>query len=156
MPSICFYFQVHQPFRIKNYSFFDIGRSHLYEDDHKNREIMNKVADKCYIKTNRKMLELIRRHNGNFKISYSISGTAIEQFEHYRPDVLQSFIDLASTGCVEFLSETYSHSLSFIYSKPEFERQVTKHKNLIKKYFNQSPAVFRNTELIYNNELAAY
>jgi alpha-amylase len=117
---------------------------------------MNKVADKCYIKTNAKMLELIKRHNGRFRISYSISGTAIEQFEKFRPDVLQSFIDLAETGCVEFLSETYSHSLSFIYSKDEFRRQIDKHAQVIKKYFNQVPVIFRNTELIYNNELAAY
>lgn len=156
MPSICFYFQVHQPFRIQNYSFFDIGESHIYEDDQKNAEILNKVADKCYIKTNRKMLDLINRHNGNFKISYSISGVAIEQFEKYRPDVLQSFIDLANTGCVEFLSETYAHSLSFLYSKDEFERQVKKHSELIKKYFNQEPKVFRNTELIYSNQLATH
>jgi len=156
MPSLCFYFQVHQPFRIKNYSFFDIGNTHEYEDDLKNHTILNKVADKCYLKTNQKMLELIQRHNGKFKISYSISGTAIEQFEKYRPDVLQSFIDLASTGCVEFLSETYYHSLSFIFSKTEFKRQVEKHAAIIKKYFNQVPKVFRNTELIYNNELANY
>src|SRR4051812_46888736 len=156
MPSICFYFQVHQPFRIRDYSFFDIGESHFYEDDIKNREVLNKVADKCYIKTNRKMLDLIYRHKGKFKISYSISGTAMEQFEKYRPDVLQSFIDLANTGCVEFLSETYYHSLSFIYSKNEFKRQVEKHAQMIKKYFNQEPKVFRNTELIYNNELAVF
>jgi alpha-amylase len=156
MPSICFYFQVHQPFRIRDYSFFDIGNSHDYEDDIKNEEVLNKVADKCYIKTNKKMLELIHRHQGKFKISYSLSGTAIEQFEKYRPDVLQSFIDLANTGCVEFLSETYSHSLSFIYSKNEFKRQVEKHAQVIKKYFNQVPKVFRNTELIYNNELASF
>ncbi|MBA3665577.1 MAG: polysaccharide deacetylase family protein, partial [Bacteroidetes bacterium] len=156
MPSVCFYFQVHQPFRVRNYSFFDIGQSHFYEDDIKNEEIVNKVADKCYIKTNRKMLELIQRHQGKFKISYSISGTAIEQFEKYRPDVLQSFIDLANTGCVEFLSETYSHSLSFIFSKAEFVRQVEKHAAMIKKYFNQEPKVFRNTELIFNNELASF
>lgn len=156
MTSVCFYFQVHQPFRIRNYSFFDIGNSNKYEDDFKNEEILNKVADKCYLKTNRKMLELIKRHEGKFKISYSISGTAIEQFEKYRPDVLQSFIDLANTGCVEFLAETYSHSLSFVYSKTEFVRQVKKHNEVIKKYFNQTPRVFRNTELIYNNELAAF
>jgi len=147
---------VHQPFRIRDYSFFDIGESHFYEDDVKNREVLNKVADKCYIKTNNKMMELIKRHNGKFKISYSLSGTAIEQFEKYRPDVLQSFVDLSNTGCVEFLSETYSHSLSFIYSKAEFKRQVEKHAAVIKKYFNQVPKVFRNTELIYNNELAAF
>jgi len=156
MPSICFYFQVHQPFRIRNYSFFDIGETHLYEDDLKNREILNKVSEKCYLRTNQKMLELIRRHNGRFRISYSISGTAIEQFERYRPDVLQSFIDLANTGCVEFLSETYAHSLSFLYSKKEFDRQVDKHAALIKKYFNQVPKVFRNTELIYSNQLAEH
>src|ERR1700746_429944 len=126
MTSICFYFQVHQPFRIRNYSFFDIGNSDQYEDDIKNKEILNKVADKCYLKTNRKMLELIKRHNGKFRISYSVSGTAMEQFEKYRPDILQSFIDLANTGCVEFLAETYSHSLSFVYSKREFVRQVKK------------------------------
>lgn len=156
MPSICFYFQVHQPFRIRDYSFFDIGNSHFYEDDKKNEEILNKVADKCYLKTNRKMLELIQRHEGKFKISYSISGTAMEQFEKYRPDILQSFIDLSNTGCVEFLAETYSHSLSFLYSKTEFKRQVQKHSKMITKYFNQTPKIFRNTELIYNNELASY
>ena len=156
MPSICFYFQVHQPFRLRNYSFFDIGQSHYYEDEKANKEIMDKVAEKCYLKTNRKMLDLIKRHNGRFRISYSISGAAIEQFEKYRPDVLQSFIDLAETGCVEFLSETYSHTLSFIYSKEEFKRQIDKHKSVIKKYFNQEPKIFRNTELIYNNELAAF
>ena len=156
MTSICFYFQVHQPFRINNYSFFDIGQNNHYEDDFKNEEILNKVANKCYLKTNLKMLDLIKRHEGKFKISYSISGTAIEQFEKYRPDVLQSFIDLANTGCVEFLAETYSHSLSFVYSKNEFVRQVKKHGEMIKKYFNQEPKVFRNTELIYNNELAVF
>jgi alpha-amylase len=156
MPSICFYFQVHQPFRIKDYSFFDIGKSPYYEDEKKNEEVLNKVAEKCYLKTNKKMLDLINRHNGKFRIAYSISGTAIEQFEKYRPDVLQSFIDLANTGCVEFLSETFSHSLSFIYSKNEFKRQVQKHSDMILKYFNQKPKVFRNTELIFNNELASY
>jgi alpha-amylase len=155
MPSICFYFQVHQPFRLRNYSFFDIGRSHIYEDEKSNRAILDKVSEKCYLPANRKVLELIRRHDGRFRISYSISGTALEQFEKYRPDVLASFIELANTGCVEFLSETYAHSLSFIFSKAEFERQVSKHRGLIRRLFNQEPKVFRNTELIYNNELAA-
>ncbi len=155
MPSVCFYFQVHQPFRLKRYSFFDIGKDHFYEDDEKNRLILDKVSEKCYLKTNRKMLDLINRHKGKFRITYSISGTAIEQFENHRPDVLQSFIDLSKTGCVEFLSETYYHSLSFIYSKDEFKRQVEKHKAKIQEYFGQTPKIFRNTELIYNNELAS-
>ncbi len=156
MPSVCFYFQVHQPFRLKRYSFFDIGKDHFYEDDEKNRQILDKVSEKCYLKTNRKMLELINRHKGKFKIAYSISGTAIEQFEKYRPDVLQSFVDLSKTGQVEFLSETYYHSLSFIYSKTEFRRQIDMHREKIQQHFGQTPKVFRNTELIFNNELASY
>jgi alpha-amylase len=156
MPSVCFYFQVHQPFRIRPYSFFEIGRDHFYEDYEKNKAVIDKVAEKCYLPTNRKMLDLINRHQGRFRISYSISGTAIEQFEQYRPDVLQSFIDLANTGCVEFLSETYNHSLSFLYSRSEFDRLVKKHSGKIEQYFGQKPKVFRNTELIYNNELAKY
>ncbi|MFI5218835.1 MAG: glycoside hydrolase family 57 protein [Bacteroidia bacterium] len=156
MPSICFYFQVHQPFRIKRYSFFDIGKDHFYEDDEKNRWVLNKVSDKCYLKANAKMLELIKRHKGKFRISYSLSGTVMEQFETYRPDVLKSFVELSKTGCVEFLSETYYHSLSYIYSKKEFKRQVEEHDKLIKKYFGQTPKVFRNTELIYNNDLAQF
>jgi alpha-amylase len=156
MPSVCFYFQVHQPFRLKRYSFFDIGKDHFYEDDEKNRLILDKVSEKCYLKTNRKILDLINRHKGKFKVSYSLSGTAIEQFELHRPDVLESFKDLAKTGCVEFLSETYYHSLSFLYSKEEFKRQVEMHREKIKEHFGQSPKVFRNTELIYSNEVASF
>lgn len=156
MPSVCFYFQVHQPFRIKKYSFFDIGKDHFYEDDEKNRAVLNKVSEKCYLKTNQLMLELIQKHKGKFRISYSLSGTAIEQFETYKPDVLNSFIELSKTGCVEFLSETYYHSLSFLFSKKEFKRQIEEHDERIKRYFGQIPKVFRNTELIYNNELASF
>src|SRR3954470_14603678 len=100
MTSICFYFQVHQPFRLREYTFFDIGRDHFYENKDANIRIMNKVADKCYIPANRLMLDLINKHEGKFRIAYSISGTAIEQMEAWRPDVLQSFKDLADTGCV--------------------------------------------------------
>ncbi len=153
MKNICFYFQVHQPYRLKQYRIFDIG-DHDYFDDSLNRKIMNKVAKKCYLPTNNLILRLIKKHKGNFKVSYSITGTALEQFEKYEPEVLESFKELSKTGCVEFLSETYYHSLSFFYSKEEFKKQVMKHRELIKKHFNQEPKVFRNTELIYNNELA--
>jgi len=156
MPSVCFYFQVHQPFRLKKYAFFDIGNDHFYEDADKNRAIMDKVSEKCYLKTNQKMLELIHRHQGKFRISYSLSGVFIEQCENYRPDVLQSFIELAKTGCVEFISETYYHSLSFLFSKKDFKRQIAEHDEKIKQYFGQTPTIFRNTELIYNNELAVF
>jgi len=156
MPSVCFYFQVHQPYRIKRYSFFDIGNDHFYEDDEKNRVILNKVSEKCYLPANKTILDLIKKHKGKFKVAYSLSGTLIEQLEVFRPDVLKSFIELSKTGCVEFLSETYYHSLSFIYSKEEFNRQVKLHDEKIFKYFGQKPKVFRNTELIYNNEIAAH
>lgn len=156
MPTVCFYFQVHQPFRLKKYSFFDIGFDPYYEDEQKNREVLDKVAEKCYLPTNRKMLELIKRHQGKFRISYSLSGVFIEQCEKYRPDVLQSFIELAETGCVEFIAETYYHSLSFLFSKEEFKRQVDLHASKIKQYFGQQPKIFRNTELIFSNELASY
>ena len=156
MPSICLYFQVHQPFRLKPYDCFKIGYDHVYEDELKNQEILDRVSKKCYLTANKTLLRLIEKHNGNFKIAYSISGTALEQFEQYRPDVLRSFQDLAHTGCVEFLSETYYHSLSFLYSKEEFIRQVGKHKAKIEQLFHQTPTVFRNTELIYNNEIANF
>ncbi|MCC6385098.1 MAG: glycoside hydrolase family 57 protein [Bacteroidia bacterium] len=155
MPSVCFYFQVHQPYRLRRYSFFDLGKDHFYEDGEKNRAILNKVSDKCYLPANALMLELIKKYKRKFNISYSISGVALEQFEVYRPDVLKSFIELAKTGCVEFLSETYYHSLSFIFSKKEFQRQVQMHRLAIEKHFNQTPLIFRNTELIYNNSIAS-
>jgi alpha-amylase len=150
MPSVCLYFQVHQPFRLKPYDCFKIGYDHVYEDELKNREILDRVSTKCYLPANEALLHLIDKHKGNFKIAYSISGTALEQFETYRPDVLRSFQNLAETGCVEFLSETYYHSLSFLYSRKEFIRQVGKHKAKIEQLFHQTPSVFRNTELIYN------
>lgn len=153
MPSVCFYFQVHQPFRLKPYDCFHIGYDHSYEDEFKNRQILDRVSEKCYLPTNKIILDLIRKHDGKFKAAYSLSGTVIEQFEKYRPDVLESFQQLADTGCVEFLSETYHHSLSYLYSTEEFERQIKKHRVKIQQHFNQTPRVFRNTELIYNNAI---
>ena len=154
MPSICFYFQVHQPSRLRNYTYFDIGHSDDYEDEAANREILNKVATKCYLPANRVLLALLREHKGAFRISYSISGVALDQFERYNPAVLDSFRRLADTGCVEFLDETYYHSLSFLYSRPEFREQVQRHRDRIKTLFGQTPTAFRNTELIYSNDLA--
>ncbi|MBN1792575.1 glycoside hydrolase family 57 protein [Candidatus Woesearchaeota archaeon] len=156
MVSVCFYFQVHQPYRLRKYSVFDIGHDSHYFDDVKNSEVMRKVANKCYIPTNKVLLELIRRHKGKFKVSFSISGVALEQFERYAPDVLESFKELARTGCVEFLDETYYHSLSYLYDKEEFKAQVELHRAKIKELFGQEPRVFRNTELVYNNELASF
>ena len=155
MRTICFYFQVHQPFRFKRYRFFDIGNDHYYYDDFSNESILNKVAEKCYLPANELMLELIKKHKGKFKIAYSISGIALEQFRLYAPEVLDSFKKLADTGQVEFLSETYAHSLCSLKGQSEFERQVNKHRELIREYFGQEPTVFRNTELIYSDEIGA-
>ncbi len=156
MPSVCFYFQVHQPFRLKPYDCFKIGHDHAYEDETKNREILSRVSTKCYLPANETLLRQIDKHQGKFKIAYSISGTALEQMEKYRPDVLRSFQKLADTGSVEFLSETYHHSLSFLFSKEEFIRQVGLHRQKIEELFQQSPEVFRNTEFVYNNEIANF
>jgi len=150
------YFQVHQPFRLKKYSVFEIGNNHDYFDDVKNKEICKKVARKCYIPSNNVILDLINTTNGKFKCAYSITGVALEQFERWAPEVIESFKKLAETGCVEFLSETYYHSLSYLYSKVEFVKQIDMHKKKIKELFGLTPTVFRNTELIYNNELAKF
>jgi alpha-amylase len=145
---------VHQPFRLKKYKVFDIGNNHEYFESTLNKKIMEKVAKKCYLPTNNLIHQLIKHTNGKFKVAYSITGTALEQFEKYVPSVLESFKELGQTGNVEFLSETYYHSLSFFYSKEEFKEQVRMHKEKIKQLFDQEPKIFRNTELIYNNELA--
>ncbi len=152
---ICFYFQVHQPFRLRTYRFFDIGKNHKYYDDLLNRSIMRKVADKCYLPVNNIILNLITAHKGKFKISYSISGMALEQFQKFTPEVIESFKKLADTGCVEFLAETYAHSLSALKSKNEFKRQVSRHAALIETLFGQKPVTFRNTELIYSDAISA-
>ena len=155
MQSICFYFQVHQPFRLKTYRFFDICNHHNYFDDYANKFIIQQMADKCYLKANQILLELINKYKKKFKVSFSISGIAIEQFEMYAPEVLESFKKLADTGCVEFLAETYNHSLASLYSKEEFESQVKLHDRLIEKHFNQKPKTFRNTALIYSDEIGS-
>lgn len=151
MKSICFYFQVHQPNRLRHYRFFDIGNNHDYFDDAQNAWLCRRVADKCYLPTNKLMLDLINENKGRFKISYSITGVVLEQFEKYTPEVIESFKALASTGCVEFIGETYYHSLAALKSKSEFKNQVKLHSDKIFELFGQRPSVFRNTELIYSD-----
>jgi len=152
MASVCFYFQVHQPRRLRRYSVFDTEPD--YFDDHHNELILKKVAGKCYLPMTRLMLDLIRRHEGRFRIAYSLTGTVIEQFKRYCPQMIDLLQELAATGCVEFLAETYYHSLAFLYSRDEFREQVDMHTELMQDLFDQRPRVFRNTELVYNNELA--
>ena len=151
--SICLYFQVHQPNRLRLYRFFDIGKDSHYYDDFANRTILRRVAQKCYLPMNALLLEQIEAHKGAFKVAFSISGSVLEQFDRYAPEVIESFRKLAQTGCVEFLSETYYHSLASLASETEFKNQVLKHKEAIEHYFGVTPKAFRNTELIYSDAI---
>ena len=155
MKTVCLYFQVHQPWRLKKYRFFNMGKDHNYLDDLANRSILQKVARQCYLPMNAMLLKLIEEHKGQFRCSFSITGIAIEQFKAYAPEVLESFKALAKTGCVEFLAETYSHSLASLASKEDFADQVKLHAQMIKKEFGVKPTAFRNTELIYSDEIGA-
>jgi alpha-amylase len=154
--AICFYFQVHQPFRLKRYRFFDLGHDHYYYDDFSNESIMRKVAEKCYIPANNIILDLIQKHKGKFKVTFSLSGLAINQFRLYAPEVLDSFRKLGETGMVEFLAETNSHSLVSLRSRSEFERQVTKHQVMLKEFLGVEATSFRNTELIYSDTIGSW
>ncbi|MFQ5425276.1 MAG: glycoside hydrolase family 57 protein, partial [Phycisphaerae bacterium] len=152
MASICFYFQVHQPYRLRRYSVFDTAPD--YFDDGKNAEICRKVAGKCYLPANQCIYDLIRVHEGRFRVAYSITGVVLDQFEAFTPEVIDSFKRLADTGCVEFIAETYYHSLAFLYSLEEFNDQIVRHARRIHDLFGQTCTTFRDTELIYNNQLA--
>jgi alpha-amylase len=146
------YFQVHQPYRLRRYSIFDSDAN--YFDEQKNAEICRKVAGKCYLPANQCLLDLIRQHDGRFRVAFSLTGVVLDQFETYSPEVIESFQRLGETGCVEFLAETYHHSLSFLYSREEFVEQISLHQQRTQSLFGRSSTTFRNTELIYNNELA--
>lgn len=155
MKSVCFYFQVHQPFRLRTYRFFDIGKNHYYYDEYFNRMIMRRIADKCYLPMNNILLDQIQSLGSKFKVSFSISGLAIDQMELYAPEVLESFRKLVNTGQVEILAETYAHSLSSLRSKEEFTEQVKRHTQRIQDVFGITPTAFRNTELIYSDQIGA-
>jgi alpha-amylase len=158
MSAVCFYFQVHQPRRIKRYRFFDIGNDHEYfnddaERDTNNARVLRKVANKCYLPANEAILQNIKQYP-DFKVAYSLSGIALEQFEEYAPEVIESFKRLVDTGKVEILAETYYHSLAFLRSPKEFREQVRMHADKVSDLFGARPYVFRNTELIYRNDIA--
>ncbi len=154
MKTICFYFQIHQPFRLKRYRFFDIGNDHYYYDDFQNEEIIRRIAEKCYLPANRTILEMIKASGNKFKVAFSISGVALEQMEIYTPEVIDSFKELVTTGNVEFLSETYAHSLSSLGDIDEFKHQIKKQEDKLMTLFGVKPTVFRNTELIYSDDIS--
>ncbi|WP_276500365.1 glycoside hydrolase family 57 protein [Terrimonas pollutisoli] len=154
MVSVCLYFKVHQPYRLKKYEAKDIDACHCYEDAAADEENINRLANECWLPANEIIYQQIRQQKGKFRCSFSLSGTVLELIQQYRPDVIQSFRELAATGCVEFTAETYYHSLSSLYSIAEFQRQVHKHCELINTLFDSDPVIFRNTELIHNNRIA--
>ncbi len=153
MKSICLYFQVHQPDRLRQFRFFDIGNDFHYFDEFANRTILKRVAEKCYLPTNAILSDLIAKHGKDFKVTFSISGVAVEQFLMYAPEVIESFKALAATGCVDFLAETYSHTLASLSSPAEFKKQVKQHAEMITRVFGVKPTAFRNTELIYSDSI---
>lgn len=153
MKSICLYFSVHQPVRLRIFRFFEIGNSGYYYDDFSNETILRRIAKNCYLPANKLILDLINKYDGAFKVSFTISGTALDQFKIYAPEVIESFRELADTGCVEFLAETYSHSLAAIKNKNEFKHQVKSHSTEIESLFGKKPTAFANTNLIYSDEI---
>lgn len=154
MKTICLYFQIHQPQRLKSYRFFNIGTDHYYYDDFSNEDVLQYISRICFVPANKLLLEMIQDSKGKFKVAFSISGVALDQLEIYAPEVLDGLKQLVDTGCVEILSETYGHSLSSLIDPVEFKAQVEEHRKRIQDIFGQTPKVFRNTELIYSDEVS--
>ena len=154
MKTICFYFQIHQPYRLRRYRFFDIGNNHYYYDDFQNEEIFRRITDKCYLPATRAIIDMIKQSKGHFKAAFSISGTALEQMEIYAPELIDIFKELVKVGNIEFLAETYAHSLSSLGDTDELKAQVKMHTDKIYSLFGVVPKVFRNTELIYSDDIS--
>jgi len=156
MTSVCFYFQVHQPYRLKRIQSVRPPAGVDYWDHAKNRAILDRASAKCYLPANAAIAEMVRKSDGWFRVAYSVSGVFLDQLESDRPDVLQSFQDLAKTGHVEFLAETHYHSLAGLWDDPtEHKAQIDEHRKTIRRHFDQAPTTFRNTELIYDDRIAA-
>lgn len=154
MKSLCLIFQIHQPFRLKRYRFFDIGNDHYYYDDFANDEIVSRIGNNSYLPTIRTLNEMHKQYGDRFRVAISITGTAVEQLQQYVPEVIEELKTLADTGCVEFLSGTYSHSLASVEDADEFRRQVDAHDSLIKEVFGHTPTFMENTELIFDDDIA--
>lgn len=154
MTSVSFYFQVHQPYRLNRFSFFDIGSERGYFDDTENERILRRVAEKCYLPMNELLLDLINEHDGKFRFAMATTGTLLDQLERWHPEALESFKRLSETGCVEFICETSHHSLAFLSDQIEFEAQVKAQRDTLHRHFNSEPTTFRCTELVISNDIA--
>ncbi|MCC5830357.1 MAG: glycoside hydrolase family 57 protein [Phycisphaeraceae bacterium] len=152
MTSICLYFQIHQPYRLRRYSLFDNGPDYLDHD--RNRAILERVLNKCYLPSTSLLLDLVKQHEGRFRFAFSMTGTLVEQWRDHCPKMLELMKRLVGTGCVELLAETYHHSLASVYSPDEFIHDVKLHGEMMKEHFDYEPTFFRNTELIYSDRIA--
>ncbi len=154
MKAICFNFEIHQPFRLKRYRFFDIGKDHYYFDDFLNEDIVTRVAHNSYIPACETLLRMIEQNEGRFRCSIAVSGLAFEQFEHYVPELLELFDRLHKTGCVEFVAQPFSYGLSSLTDPEEFAAQIAATASILRNRFGIEPKIVRNTELIYFDDLA--
>lgn len=153
MKNICFYFQIHQPLRLKRYRFFEIGHDHYYYDDFQTEDRIRYNVEKAYLPANQTIAQMIKSSEGKFRCAFSISGVTLEQFEQYAPEVIDSFRELAKTGSVEFLAEPYAHSLASVFDANEFQLQVKMHSDKIEALFGKRPTTLFNPELIYSDEI---
>ena len=153
MKTICLYFEIHQIIHLKRYRCFDIGSDHYYYDDYANEQTINEVAERSYIPALRTLIDMVKENQGAFKVALSISGVALEELEEHAPAVIELLHELNETGCCEFLCEPYSHGLSSLANEECFREEVLRMRNTIKDYFGQEPQVFRNSSLIYDNEI---
>ena len=155
MRTICLYFEIHQIIHLKRYRFFDIGTNHYYYDDYANETSIGDVAERSYIPALTTLYEMVKNSNGKFKVAFSISGVALEQLEIYAPAVIELLHELNNTGCCEFLAEPYSHGLSSLANEECFKADVMKQCAKMKQLFGKEPKVFRNSSLIYSDEIGA-
>lgn len=153
MKTICLYFEIHQIIHLKRYRFFEIGTDHYYYDDYANEQGINEVVERSYIPALKTLIEMAKENEGMFKVALSISGVALEQLEIHAPAVIELLHELNATGCCEFICEPYSHGLSSLANEDCFREEVEQMRRKVKDYFGQEPKVFRNSSLIYDNEI---
>ena len=155
MKTICLYFEIHQIIHLKRYRFFDIGTDHYYYDDYENERSISYIAENSYMPALNALLEMIQQNGDYFRVAFSLSGVGMEQLEMHAPQVLEKLQELNETGCVEFLTEPYSHGLAGLANEESFKRDIEKMSDKIQEYFGKRPTVMRNSSLIYTDEIGA-
>ena len=155
MKTICLYFEMHQIIHLKRYRFFDIGRDHYYYDDYENERSITDIAERSYVPALNTLIAMARENGKFFKVAISLSGVGLEQLELHAPQVIDLLQELNATGCVEFLCEPYSHGLAALGNEDCFREECLRMRDKIKELFGKAPKVFRNSSLIYSDEIGA-